>query len=203
MIAHIKLVINDTLPVIKPKYITVIHEANTGDRLFKIKSINNNLCCIEDIATGTEVTCSSDILKNCIKLIAVCDKIALPVIYRDVLPIIKKHIKDMDVDTKLSFLSKFISGSEEIVVNGKEYKSWVNVLPKQSVEITSLSIIDKYKLYTVQSRIFKVEMIDYPVNNKLSDKTFTLMNDGLKIICKRSDFKTIDKINYKKLFTIQ
>ena len=88
-------------------------------------------------------------------------------------------------------------------VNGKEYKSWVNVLPKQSVEITSLSIIDKYKLYTIQSRIFKVEMIDYPVNNKLSDKTFTLMNDGIKIICKRSDFKTIDKINYKKLFTIQ
>ena len=76
-------------------------------------------------------------------------------------------------------------------------------MPKQSVEITSLSIIDKYKLYTIQSRIFKVEMIDYPVNNKLSDKTFTLMNDGIKIICKRSDFKTIDKINYKKLFTIQ
>lgn len=203
MIARIKLVINDTLPVIKPKYITVIHEANTGDRLFKIKSINNDTCCIEDIATGTEVTCSSDTLKNCIKLIAVCDKIALPVIYRDVFPIIKKHIKDMDIDSRLSFLSKFISGSEEIVVNGKEYKSWVNVSPKQSVEITSLSIIDKYKLYTVQSRIFKVEMIDYPVSNKLSDKTFTLVNEKTKIICKRNDFKTIDKINYKKLFTIQ
>lgn len=190
------IIVNNT--VLKPGYITIV-TVNNKPTFCKIIELNNvdNKCILQDIISKELFTVECNFLDNSIKLIAISNKTTFPVIYRDIVPILHILIKSNDSN----FINDFINNKVEASLNGFEYNSYVKINPFEAVEITSLYFIDKYKLFNNSDRLFKVNFIIHKDNYK--DKHYELEStNGIKFECKRTDFKPIDRLNYKKIFTI-
>jgi hypothetical protein len=169
-------------------------------RLFKIININHQEgnCEIKCIFSQETHLVTMDNIQFIIRLLAVSDKTTLPIIHRDVNDILVKLFKDSQ-----ELIGDFINNKINITIKGEEYKTFS--LPKlgESIEIVNLDKIDAYHLHSKQSRIGNIKDI-IGMNQNIKSSTFKVeLTDGRVLNCKRLDFKTIDRSDYKKLFKIK
>ena len=201
MKGSLHLIVNDNV-TIKSNYITLI-QANNNYRLYLIESIKGDSVRIKDIFSKEVHDVASNAVRNCVKFIANCEVTTYPVIYSDITSILDKYSKSLNEEEIQKFINDLVKGEGIKNVYGFEKKVYTKIIPKDAVEITSLFFIDKFKLHNTSDRLFVVDMIEHLSTRGGKDRMYELSNnEGLEIKCKRFDFKPIDKLNYKKLFTI-
>ena len=193
MKAKIVLSINETSTV-KVNFVTLI-EVDKKYVFAKVIEISNGYK-LENIFNKEIYEISN--VNNCIKLLASTDKTTMPVVYYDIIPILTNYVEGLSNEDIDDFIEDFVKNNSSILIEGIEMKSYVPISENDAVEITSLYLVDAYKLISQADRLAKVISID----KTNEDKRYTLKLTNNTIQCKRLDFKTIDKLNYKKLFTI-
>lgn len=89
-----------------------------------------------------------------------------------------------------------IEGDISIVINGTVDKVPCKTSKGDTIEITDLKLIDKYNLYSLSDRIYKVVNII----GKGSSVKFSINIGTIPVIINRTSFKLVGKVDYKQLF---
>lgn len=182
---------------IKSNYYVAITVDNL-ETIAKVKSYENGMYSIINIVNNEEYQINE--LTKCLKFIAICDKTAFPVNYFYINSILKKELdKYSSNNEKYKFIENLLRGKLIENVHGNVTNSYARPKKDELVEIINLNIIDNVRLYTKSSRLFKIK--DFKGEN--SYELISEENNTMTIICKRKDFKLINRLDYKKIFELK
>lgn len=193
MTAEIKLVTADGA-ILKKNCITIF-EIEGIYRLFKIKTITPEVVVVKCILNRTLHSIPSEQINVTVKLLAVTNKVTLPVMYRD----FDKFISKVLVKLTLEKIDLYIKGYVSITTTGIETKSYAKGNPEDSVEVTDLNVIDKYGLINKQNRIGTIKLVNH--KSDIKSKSYVIKVNNSEITIKRNQFKLINRTDFKKLFS--
>ena len=185
-------------------------------KLYRVKAIGEVkngeklLTCGHVFSNEVVQVNASEVLQYFIKFIARHDKITYSIIHGDYPKLIDKLKASSEIavdgnnkpyDGNADELVEDILHKSMIVdYTGEITKIYSKLSDDDNVEITSIRIIDKYKLHEKSTRISKITAV---INRGVKSRYVLSTRDGIMIDANREDFKIIGKPNTKDLFSIK